>query len=444
MLVSGEAMARFLNIQFRAKVLVLVVALAIVVLVVRLSHGGVELQREAKTVCVLNEPLVEDLWFDSQDRLVTLSLRDSSVSIKRWGLSCKQVGKIISADLHALSRASKGSPRLHPRYAMRSTSVSPKGMPKSDFPYVVSQDGMRIAWVLNGILYVKSAEGQPMLEVDVGSSSGVIALSFSGENTLTFLREDGSLEHWDLLTRNKGAAGAPLSNGWVFWNQGKRLAVASLASGDIGMIDVRNPNEHHILSNYVGFRNGSAMALSRRGIPAIGTRDGKVVIFDYDPAQGFVVKRWILLPETRSVRSVVFFDENFLLVGGDFRSIFIVSKGREDGDAREVMSARNGARILALKQHRIAVSTPEEVILGNLEDNFRITPKGALSLTIFSVTISLLSIIFNIIKDEAKETAQNRQLSGAARDQGTADEESRDMHRDEVLENSRGSNLSTQ
>ncbi len=360
-------------------------------------------QWEVKTICAIDEKLVEDLWFFGGE-LVAVDLRDNKVSVKKWDINCKSKDSPASqpVDLVGLSQLPSGTRQVLPRYSLRSSIVNTKAMPKAWFPYAVSPDGQRIAWALNGTLYVKEASS-PVAKLNIGSQLDVIALSFSSGKTLTLIREDGTLEHWDALQKTKGAAGTRLSKNWSFWSQGPRLAVASLGSGDMGFINVKSANENEILLSPIGFKSGSAMTLSQKGLPAVGTRDGKIVTYVYDENQGFVSKRMLPLPEPRPVRSLVFFSDDLLIVGGEFRFVYIVgSDGQVNGDARSVMEARNGARILALNQKNLAISTPDEVIVGELDNPLRVTPQGALSLTFFSLAVSILSIGFNIIRDTRK------------------------------------------
>jgi len=267
--------------------------------------------------------------------------------------------------------------------------------PSKWIPYTISSDAKKVAWWWGGSLYVQDIDPQSEGDyktrpIALGNTRLVEGISFSGESKISILYSSGKLEIWN-FDGQKERFGSAFDGKWQIWTQGLRVALSSFdnQTGDVAIV-TSPPTAKSAIIIQPGFLNGAALALSRKGRLAVGTNDGHVI--------SYASEQNVPLESSRTINSMVFYDERQVLVGGDFPGIFLVNIESPEAPVR--LTPSPGVRLLALSKEYLAYSTLGSTVVSKIHQNRTWTPSARILWKCVLAVIALLGFTLAVIRDQ--------------------------------------------
>lgn len=362
---------------------------------------GVRTRVETHRIASLGTETVDSLWFSPAGDVVTLARRGEEASVKIWkneSGTLNQTHRIDFAKLAAQqkpqsrpagkeSSGARGAPSPDEKekaylmalqtqqlrqqklpiaqQALRGERLPPESYREeagSIQAFAVSRAGNQVAWAANGVLHLRPLplEGEvPSQFVRLRPAIPVSALAFTESGLLAVLFRDGTLEVRNQklkqvdsarLWEDEGARQARESSTLmppVLWAFGPYLVAASLP--DRQAIVIQPGSSSPLLPWRFNWESAYlfALAVSATGQVALGMDDGSVLLRGFPgPAQ---TDRLLEAPGVAT--ALAFHDDGRLIVGGDFRGIYLLS---EETSPQEVIREAVGTRLLAAGRDRWA------------------------------------------------------------------------------------------
>jgi predicted ATP-binding protein involved in virulence len=234
----------------------------------------------------------------------------------------------------------------------------------------VARDGVSVAWITGGHLYQQSLLG-PSASPSVsglGAPAPASSLVFTDRGLLAIAYGDGTIEIRDPTGTHRvdsarpwdGPAGARRQKGPArlsLQSFGPYLAAVDFTQSQAivfersGRLEVDN-------ARYQWSRGRAlCLAVSPAGRFAVGTEQGTALLGRHGGAAGSLGTE---LTAPGPVRSLAFYDENRVLVGGGFRGIHLLSAGAQKSGG-EAGKLPVGVRLLAVGPNRVGYATNDRL-----------------------------------------------------------------------------------
>ena len=280
-----------------------------------------------------------------------------------------------------LSSAERSSPEQRRPPAPQSQSASETNEPdssaisatqkESPAPLVaVARDGASVAWITSGRLYQQSLLGPSSSPsaTALTAAAPASALAFTDRGLLAIAYGNGTVEVRDAT----GAQRVDSTEPWEDQPGAKRRResrllslqsfgpyLAAVAFRESEAVVFERSGRLEVNHSHYQWSRGRALclAISPAGRFAVGTEQGTVLLGRPGGAAG-PLAREIAAPG--AVRALAFYDEDRVLVGGDFRGIHLISAGR-DQRSGETARAPVGVRLLAFAPDRLGYATGERL-----------------------------------------------------------------------------------
>ncbi|HEV7507767.1 MAG TPA: hypothetical protein VGS07_22980 [Thermoanaerobaculia bacterium] len=356
--------------------------------IVYTAWKGTILQVVLKDSHPIGKSLPEDIWFTPEGALIMLEHQDMMIVVKKW-----QPGNFESPPSEiSLSFAKQVG--VAPRHSLRVDYVNPL---VKWVPYAISIDAKKAAWWWRGSLHIQdifasTTGGSARSDsINLGNLEPVESLSFSGASRISILYSSGTLETWNLDTRNKERAGTAFDGHWRTWTRGPIMALSCFdnKTGDVAIVQFPSAGKLNI-QIVSDFLNGSALAVSPKGQIAVGTIDGLVVRYGSTTS--------VPLESSRAINSLAFYDERQVIVAGDFPGIYIVDVIAPSAPVR--LTPSPGVRLIALTKDHLAYSSTGSTVIATLSQDRVSTPAtGTLWKWVLGI-ISILGFILAVVRDQ--------------------------------------------
>src|SRR5260370_14667737 len=266
------------------------------------------------------------LWFSPRGELVGLGQLGPHLTVHVW--SGRNAAPLRVRDLELPSTKERPNP-----------------------VFAVADDGSKIAWIAAAGVHIEnlfSTAGQVAVDHPFRRSVPVSSLALMGSGDAAAIYRDGELDLWD-LTRETISASKLLSitEPGPLIARGSYLAVYSLFSHDVLVFDTGTGDKLSVLEYTKYPADMLSVTLSPLGRLAAGTRD-KVQV------QGFPIA------EPGAVTALAFSDRHRVMVGGDFRGIFLVNPG---SGMMQAVASSPGTTLIAATESLLAFGSSRTISL---------------------------------------------------------------------------------
>ena len=341
----------------------------------------------------------EDFWFKPDGQLV-LVLRQpdqGAIAVGSWRRG-DEVDEIPTQEVDLFARMPQNGQLKEVRYSLGIRAESPGRL---IVPYAVSQDGLTVAAVVAGSLYVGSpSKWNEAVQVPLSPpASPVEALVFSAPNLITMVHADGSMNHCDYARRLLGTWSTRLPVAPQIWSRGSPLLISTSRTGDFGLLEVQGFDSVRTGSGLLSSPDITAAAVSSDGSRVVfSDAYGIVYLYNVRPGEfSAVFSRFgggIPLPVSRPVRALSPLDGGELLIGGDFQDIYLLDANLK----LESLAQNQGAvRLMAIQGSDLVYATPRGLIAAVVENRRR--PDWFVLgwiVALFALVVSILDLYYGV------------------------------------------------
>lgn len=372
-----------------------VAVLAIAICLIELWLNGFEARLGTRNSCFIEIKLAEDLWFASSGEITTVRREGSKIFVEKWTRDCKRLSEATFDFAAAVPDSSRS---LDPRYSLKTAFLDEGPRPRTWFPYAVSSDGSKIAWLSEGKIRVEELGVATGAKHSFNPNAGVVALSFSQPSAISLIDDRGQLAHWNYVSGKKWQFATPLTKKWVIWNRGSNLLLSLFEQQSIALFNLVGPGDepdNKVIPGWV-IENASTLALAPSRKLAVGTLDGVVAVYALSP-KGFTRDGMFYLKDRRPVRALAFGHEGLIFAGGDFGKVYALidntNDATEDEDPQAVLPVREASRFMAASSTSLAVSTPGEIIVAEVDRRLKMLKDDVgVRISIYSCLIALIAL----------------------------------------------------
>jgi hypothetical protein len=337
---------------------------------------------------------ISDLRYSSSGGLVAAVENSSEnnagpwVDIYIWDSAYQPVNPpVVTLDFGQLT-GEKGQPKLVPPFTAKSPfeQSAPPAQADTQLPYAFSDDGSMVAWSWKGKLFVGPLQDPKKFQIPLNPSSPVVALSFFAKDLIGVIHIGGQFRLERFPARDPLSGGTELKGAWRISGQGPFRVLSSFAAGDASLVKTApRPSS-------MGFpvsAAGTFISASKMGKVATGTAEG-LILFDQPFEPTSVVPRQVQLPERLPIQTLVFLTEQSLIASIDGGGLFLVN---DEQQVISLVSVPLGVRLMAVDDRRIAMVTPGQITVADLQKDWVFEEKHKLWLALTFYILSFLALV---------------------------------------------------
>jgi len=288
-------------------------------------------------------PNLAGLWFAPPDGLVGVREQAGRVTVLTWSVSEGRLVREVTVDPGAGAAANgtaafQSPVQQRPRVGTSATEPLGEKMPvEPPLAWAVSPSGERLAWASGGQIYIKDLpDGRPrpvLAPLRLGRLP--VSVAFLSNGLLAVKRGDGEVGFLE-VERGRFVDWKPVRGPCQLETYSEEISpwsislwVVNACPGpervDAFQVDVKGGRRELIQHSYAaGWGGRTAVGVSPRGRLAVGLEDGTVRLLTPESGAGSGEST---LTAPGVVRALAFNTEDSIMVGGDFRGIYLLSEG---------------------------------------------------------------------------------------------------------------------